>query len=233
MNKDRNSGWKATGIGVVVTLMLVCACARAGEGQREEDWILEGDLLFCLTAAQGDTLAEAISEVTGDVYHVAIVGRGPRGEVTVIEATTSRGVSERPLKEFLADSHHDKDGRPLVRAGRLKDRRNAGEWVANARKLIGRPYDFQYLEGDSAVYCSELIHYAYKGADGEAIFPQQPMSFHDQDGQITDFWKQWYSQWGMEVPEGAPGTNPAGISLSDKIEIVGDFYSAPSRCKVK
>ena len=200
------------------------------DGPWDEDWLLDGDQLFCLTAVQADTLASAISEVTdGNVYHVAIVGRSPQGQVTVIEATTGRGVCERPLSEFLADSHHDPYGRPLVKVGRLKDRSQAEQHVDAARNYIGRPYDFQYLEGDSALYCSELIHYAYTASDGQPIFRQQPMSFHDADGNVTDFWKEWYSRWNMKVPEGAPGTNPVGLSRSPEIEIVGDIYSSPHK----
>ena len=187
--------------------------------------LLDGDLIFCHTAASGfgdGTLASAISDVTaGDIYHVAIVSCDEGAEPTVIEATTNYGVCERPLGEFLADCHHSPDGRPLVSVGRLKNVELAEGAVERARKYLGRPYDFQYLEGDSAIYCSELVHYAYLDADSVPVFPQQPMSFHDQSGRITDFWIEWYGKWNMGVPEGAPGTNPEGVRRSEELEIIG------------
>ena len=196
-----------------------CVAFGALGGEPEE--LLNGVLIFCLTSAESDSLASAISDVTsGDIYHVGIVSRNPDGGITVVEATTPQGVCERPLAEFLADCHHGKHGEPLVAVGRLKDRGDAEAHVARARKYLGRPYDYQYLEGDSAIYCSELVHYAYVDSLGEPIFEQEPMSFHDSTGRITDFWIEWYGKWDMAVPEGAPGTNPQGISRSEKIYIL-------------
>ena len=89
---------------------------------------------------------------------------------------------------------------------------------------IGRPYDRLYMPDDSAVYCSELVQLSYTDKDGTSVFPQQPMSFHDKSGKVTEFWKDYYRQFGMDVPEGWPGTNPGGISQSEAIDIIYKFY---------
>ena len=193
----------------------------AMEFSRQEPSLRDGDLLFCLSESQSGSFASAIGEVTdGNIYHVAIVARDSAGQVSVIEATTGLGVCERPLEDFLADCHHDSVGNPLVKIGRLKNCHDASRFVSNARKHLGKPYDYQYLEGDSAIYCSELIHYSFTSSEGKPLFPQQPMSFRDADGRLPEFWKEWYAKWNMEVPEGAPGTNPVSISRSPSISIL-------------
>ena len=49
------------------------------------------------------------------------------------------------------------------------------------------------------------------------------MSFHDSTGQVTDYWLEFYRQRGMEVPEGAPGTNPGELSRRPQITIIGRY----------
>ena len=46
------------------------------------------------------------------------------------------------------------------------------------------------------------------------------MSFHDKSGEITVFWKEYYSKAGMTVPEGAQGSNPGELSREPKIKML-------------
>ena len=188
-----------------------------------------GDLLFCVASASRDGIAEAIVSVTEGVdlqrvSHVAIVCKEADGNLYALEASGKHGVWLTPIDSFMVHCDHSADGKPLVLLGRLKDTSNVAASVQKAKTYIGRPYDFQYLPSDSAIYCSELIHYSYFTATGEELFPQVPMSFHDSSGLVTPFWKEYYKRWNMAVPEGLPGTNPGGISRSDKIEIIGRFF---------
>ena len=188
-----------------------------------------GDLLFSVASPSRDGVAAAITDVTEGydlqrVSHVAIVCREADDNIFVIEASSARGVWLTPIDSFLAHSDHSPDGSPLVLAGRLKDKSSAAAAMAKAKTYLGRPYDFQYLPGDSAIYCSELVHYSYTDKDGQPIFPQQPMSFHDKSGQVTPFWTAYYRRWDMDVPEGWPGTNPGAISRSEAIDIIGKFF---------
>ena len=188
-----------------------------------------GDLLFCVASASRDGIAEAIVSVTEGVdlqrvSHVAIVCKEADGSLHALEASGKHGVWLTPIDSFMVHCDHSADGKPLVLLGRLKDTSNVAASVQKAKTYIGRPYDFQYLPSDSAIYCSELIHYSYFTATGEELFPKVPMSFHDSSGLVTPFWKEYYKRWNMSVPEGLPGTNPGGISRSDKIEIIGRFF---------
>lgn len=188
-----------------------------------------GDLLFNVVSPSRDGIAKAIVTVTEGIHlqqvsHVAIVCKEANERLYALEATTQHGVCLTPIDSFLQHSDQSPEGRPLVLLGRLKDPSHVAASVEKAKTYLGRPYDFQYEPSDSAIYCSELVHFSYFSTTGEELFPQQPMSFHDQTGQVTQFWKDYYQQWDMEVPEGEPGTNPGGISRSDKIDIVGKFF---------
>lgn len=207
----------------------------AGTSSSGEDELLDltalqhGDLLFCVASPSRDGIAQAIVSVTEGinlqrVSHVAIVCQEPNGEMYALEASGKHGVWLNPINSFFVHCDHTAEGHPMVLLGRLKDTTTVTSCVEKAKTYLGRPYDYQYMPSDSALYCSELVQLSYFDSAGEAIFPQVPMSFHDRNGQILPFWTTYYQQWNMAVPEGESGTNPGGISRSDKITIVGKFY---------
>ena len=187
-----------------------------------------GDLLFCVASPSRDGIAQAIVTVTEGidlqrVSHVAIVCIESSGTYA-LEASGEHGVWLHPINAFFDHCDHTSEGNPMVLLGRLKDTSNVAASVEMAKTYLGRPYDYQYMPSDSALYCSELIHFSYFDTEGKEIFPQVPMSFHDKSGNIPSFWKYYYRQWNMSVPEGWPGTNPGGISRSEKIEMIGKFF---------
>ncbi len=187
-----------------------------------------GDLLFCVASPSRDGIAQAIVTVTEGidlqrVSHVAIVCIESSGTYA-LEASGEHGVWLHPINAFFDHCDHTSAGNPMVLLGRLKDTSNVAASVEMAKTYLGRPYDYQYMPSDSALYCSELIHFSYFDTEGKEIFPQVPMSFHDKSGNIPSFWKDYYRQWNMSVPEGWPGTNPGGISRSEKIEMIGKFF---------
>lgn len=166
--------------------------------------VREGDLLFHI-AEQGN----AITDVTpAMIDHVAIVLSAD----SVVEAV-GQGVKTTPL-----DSLRRQDGYYVIGRVRKADRQRS---VSNARRYLGRPYDYVYLADNDDIYCSELVQLAYVDKAGEALFTPVPMSFHDQTGRITDYWTQFYARRSMAVPEGQPGTNPAELSKRKQVKIVG------------
>lgn len=201
--------------------------ALDGPGVADTTLLEEGDLLFNVVRNE-EGLAAAIVNVTEgvaqqNISHVAIVHRQD-DKLYVLEATGKHGVWLTPIDSFINNADHTADGHPLILVGRLKDRSNIKASIDKALSYLGHPYDRLYMPDDKAIYCSELVQLSYTYADGTNVFPQQPMSFHDKSGNVTQFWKDYYRSYGMEVPEGKPGTNPGGISQSKAIEIIYKFY---------
>ncbi|NJM14635.1 MAG: hypothetical protein HC896_03970 [Bacteroidales bacterium] len=60
-----------------------------------------------------------------------------------------------------------------------------------------------------------------KGINQEPLFQLQPMTFRcEHNKQVEETWKGYYQELGIDVPEGKPGINPAGIYRSENIDIV-------------
>ena len=198
----------------ILAAVAVLCVATSSAGPLGYD-LQEGDLLFCCS----DT-ANAITAVTSGVEdlpidHVAVVHHSVSGEDAwyVIEAVKP-AVCITPLDDFLVENG-------VVLHARVNVDLDVPASVARCLTMVGKPYDDLYLPGDSAVYCSELVQLCYVNAAGDHVFGSVPMSFHDATGQVTDYWKDFYSQHGMSVPEGELGTNPGELSRRPQITIIG------------
>ncbi|MBQ3730834.1 MAG: hypothetical protein II905_03680 [Muribaculaceae bacterium] len=199
-------------LGIRILFLLLSACSVLTLSAVE---LLEGDLLFCCAES-----ANAITEVTRGVRdlpidHVAIVHRigGDEGLLYVIEAKKP-AVCLTPIDTFLQEN----PGGVLV--CRVNADVDIPRSVRRCLMMVGKPYDDLFLPGDSALYCSELVQLNYVDSQGELIFHPVPMSFHDETGQVTNFWRLFYARRGMSVPEGAPGSNPGELSLRPQITII-------------
>ena len=170
--------------------------------------IAEGDLAFVVSQHEN-----AITQVTQGINnlaidHVAIMHRigGEDGPLYAIEAYPRHGVCLTPIDSLL-----QRDGTGSVIFARVNNV-DAHKSVTQALTHVGKPYDSYFMPDDNEIYCSELVEKCYVGTDGCKIFQTIPMSFHDSTGNITEYWTKHYAARGLEVPEGAPGTNPGQIS---------------------
>lgn len=184
----------STACASIVAFLLLAGCQPKA--------LREGDLLFHVAPT-----GNAITEVTpGMIDHVAIVINTDN----VIEAV-GKGVVITPLDSLL-----NQPGRYEAASVRKCDRRQS---VARARKYLGRAYDFLYLPDNDDIYCSELVQLAFVDRKGRSLFQTVPMSFHNDKGQITDYWKEFYARYNMEVPEGKPGTNPSEMAKRKAVKM--------------
>ena len=173
--------------------------------------LCEGDLLFCAKRA-GNPITDVTQGFDGmKIDHVAIFHRMGR-ESFALEAI-HKGVCLTPIDSFMSR-------REQIVVARLKDSVGVSHSVERALKYLGKPYDFNFMPDDSAFYCSELVQKCYRYNNGELVFKPIPMSFHDKTGKITKYWKDYYANQGLRVPEGEPGSNPGDLSRSKAIKII-------------
>ncbi len=173
-------------------------------------------------------MCDAIREVTQGYEgrgfsHVAMVVQTGK-EVYVIEAVAA-GVKQTRLDSFLLRSHDN------VLVGRLKKpyRSLTKKAVLFSLQQQGIPYDDAFLYDNGKYYCSELVYDAYLYANGgKPFFELAPMTFKQPGSeQYYPVWVDYFDSKGQDIPEGQPGCNPGGLSLSDKIDILGNLAPAP------
>lgn len=180
----------------------------------------DGDLIF--QDMDCGPLCDAIEAVTSgyngnDFSHMGMVYH-KNDSIYIIEAAGS-GVRLTPLDKFSKNTT-----KPMY-VGRLNKKYTSliKPAIAFSVKQVGIPYDEEYVYNNGKYYCSELIYDAFKAANNnKPFFELLPMTYK-QPGTDTFFpaWVTYYKDLGKEIPEGRPGCNPGGISLSDKIDIIG------------
>lgn len=186
----------------------------------------DGDLLF--EVGRSGAMTDAIVDATGNgseikFSHVAII-ECCGDEQFVIEATSKGGVRRIALDDFLEDSGHDANGRPMVAVYRLRDNSRGKDAVERAKTYLGLPYDYAFLPDNDAMYCSELVYESYLDAAGRHIFRSQPMTFKGADGEYDSFWTELFESLNMDIPEGMPGTNPQDMSKEEILDEVYRFF---------
>ncbi len=200
---------------LLLVLLLISAntFAQVKDIQGDFSMLKEGDLLFYYSQ-RDNPITDVTKGIDGKkISHVAIFHR--KGKSAYALEATHRGVVLTPVDSI---SKHRKEIHILV--GRLKDTTNVAASVKEAMKYLGKPYDFYFDAGDSALYCSELVQLTYRNKSGKLIFSPIPMSFHNDKGEIIEYWKRYYAKVGRKVPEGEAGSNPGELSQSKAIDIL-------------
>lgn len=200
---------------LIALLGLFCTLAHA-----QPTTFKEGDLIF--QNLNCGPLCDAINEVTYgyeglNFNHMGMVLE-QEGSLQVIEATWPE-VKLTPLDQFLNNTSETMYlGRVLPKYEKL-----IPATKAFALKQLGIPYDDNYLYANGKYYCSELIYDAFKAANkNKEFFIMYPMTYRSKyTGDFFPVWVQYFEKLNQIIPEGALGCNPAGISLSKKITIVG------------
>lgn len=195
------------------TILLTLAGCTSGK----QDSPRSGDLVFVGIpmnySLQQGSMSEAISAATSDstglnLIHVAILE--VKGDSTwIIDATIKHGVDRHPLDTFIRDFTLRDGSLPAFKIMRPEaSAAEARQFVQNAKKYLGQPYDVSFLPDNGAMYCSELVYNSYITPDGEHLFSEAPMNFLGKDGNMPLYWTQLFERIGQQVPQGIPGTNP-------------------------
>jgi len=178
----------------------------------------DGDLIF--QDMDCGPLCDAIEAVTEgyngtDFSHMGLVYH--RNDTVYIIEAAGKAVRLTMFEKFSKNTT-----KPMY-VGRLKKQyqKLIPQAIAFSLKQMGVPYDDEYVYNNGAYYCSELIYDAFMFANkGKPFFQLFPMTYK-QPGTNEYFpaWVEYYKQIGKPIPEGQPGCNPGGISVSDTIEI--------------
>ncbi|WP_257253401.1 MULTISPECIES: YiiX/YebB-like N1pC/P60 family cysteine hydrolase [unclassified Endozoicomonas] len=199
----------------------------------------KGDLLFQLR--KGGELEWVISRLFAGyngmaLNHVAIATES--GEL--VEAVMPK-VQTITLTQFMDKSVCDGLGRPCILVARLKS-----PWLPLVNKALAFadqqlhiPYNRDFSPqgharsdiSERAWYCSALVLEAFRSAnEGEPVFPETPMGFRDlETGEILPYWVDFYQKVGQPIPEGEPGSHPALLSCSDKLDVIRVVGQLPAR----
>lgn len=185
--------------------------------------ILEnGDLLFVPSVDSG--LSGAINNVTQtekktSYDHIGIVKK-EENHLYVLHAAPKGGSQKQKLHSFLKEQ--TKSGQ-RIDVYRLKPEFHSSipNSVSRAETLIGKPYNFNYILDENSYYCSDFVERAFRD---NQIFTLEPMTFIDpKTNQTNVFWKKFYTDKNLKVPEGEPGCNPNGLANSNKIDKIGEL----------
>lgn len=182
------------------------------------DSVREGDLAFVVNR-QGNAITSVTTSIDSlPIDHVAIMHRigGDNGPLYALEAIPRGGVCLTPVDSFLVAN----GGRENIVLGRVEGL-DADRSVREALRFTGCPYDFNYMPGDSEIYCSELVQKCYVDGAGSLVFNTISMTFRNPSGEIHPYWVKHYADQGLPVPEGLPGTNPGQLSRHPRVTI---FY---------
>jgi cell wall-associated NlpC family hydrolase len=199
---------------LLIALLFTAAAPAHAANPRAQ----EGDLLFVTAANTG--LSGAIQDATGrqgalNYDHVALVA----SDRTVLHAD-DKGSRQQTLAAFLADAKAKQRTVVLYRLKRSA-RKAIPAAIQQARGMLGKPYNFTYVQAEDSYYCSDFIERAFRA---DHVFALQPMNFRNpQTGAISPYWIDFYRSKGMDVPQDQPGTNPNDMARAEVLERIGQI----------
>ncbi|MCC4589036.1 hypothetical protein LL962_18350 [Xanthomonas sp. NCPPB 1067] len=179
----------------------------------------DGDLLFVTAGQTG--LSGAIDDATAQqgapsFDHVGLLAHA--GATQVVLHADEKGSREQPLREFVEESTA-RQRKILVYRLVRQHRPAIADAIAQARRMLGKPYNATYVPNDDSYYCSDFIERAFRA---HRVFALQPMNFRNpQTGTISPYWTDFYRSRGMQVPQDVPGSNPNDMARAPVLAPLG------------
>lgn len=167
-----------------------------------------GDLVFETSRSEQSAAIQWASESRWS--HVGIVERAG-GRLVVIEALGR--VSRTPWQAWLRRARRGGGILVLRPRGLTAAQRRAA--VAEARRLLGRPYDARFGWGDERIYCSELVVKAYERGAGVSYGKRERLG----DLRLTGIEGAIEQRWG-KVPRDLILVTPASVAEDRRMERV-------------
>ena len=210
--------------------MTLCACSIRGGGLVENEPLATGDLLFVslpldyglsLTPDSVEAMMQAVRDSGGATQCIHVAMLEVAGDSTfIIDATARRGVARYPLEDFLSDFTLNGGTLPVLQVMRLDEDADGERYVANAKRYIGRSYDFDFRLDNEAQYCSELVRNAYVTAAGDTLFALGVMDFGEGRGQLSRYWQDLAAVLHCTIPQDGCGILPYDILKDPRLRKV-------------
>lgn len=148
----------------ILSLLAMLSLLGAGQSAPAADMppLKTGDIVFQNTETSA---SDAIMLASGTLYtHVGLIEVDKAGKATVIEAVG-------PVQAVSLEAWRRKGTGGRITVKRIKGLSDADakEATARARRYLGRPYDHYFYETRDQIYCSELVHAAFKEGPGLTV----------------------------------------------------------------
>ncbi|WP_437917903.1 YiiX/YebB-like N1pC/P60 family cysteine hydrolase [Sphingobacterium sp. LRF_L2] len=187
--------------------------------------LYSGDLIF--VGAQVDNLSGAINRVTQrssaiSFDHIGLIELAD-GKPCILHASTAKGSAREPLDSLIQRNKDKKQAYAIYRVN--TDFQYAiPKALAQAKTMLGKPYNWSYILNDSSYYCSDYVQRAFQSAQ---LFNLEPMTFKNPEtNSFDEFWISFYAKLQLDIPEGQPGCNPNGMAANPNIHYIGSFSTS-------
>lgn len=163
----------------------------------------KGDVLFISDSSEKNISELSRGYAQHSYYHCALyIGSGE-----IIEAVKVGGVIKANISKYLNKKI-------------LVARVNEGDSFLNkvilqAKDFIGFSYNDLFLPNiKRKLCCSELIHEAFNLVSKRKYFTQHKLNYiSENDFNVSQYWIEFYAQYGLKVPQDQPGSHPNNLSL--------------------
>ncbi|KAI6189923.1 Betaine-aldehyde dehydrogenase family protein [Aphelenchoides bicaudatus] len=196
-----------------------------------------GDIIFFRRLKQSVGFEAAVldvSTVDSDVFHVGMV----INETEIVHALPNLGVSIQSLQTAVKELKPD-----IIELGKIDiDVERKQKAARYATRQVGAEYNDLFLSdclnsrNKHSFYCCQLIVCAYKSASliGKSPFLDHKLNFKGREGQISDFWVDYYQQRGIHtVPQDQPGSHPSKLRASPVVSLAAFRYCSTDMEKLK
>jgi len=196
---------------LLLSLLLLGHTAVAAP-QGVEAKLRTGDLVFHTSRSQQSAAIQAATH--SPLSHVGLVEVTPQG-LFVVEAV-------QPVKRvsFARWKARGVKGHLLVLRPETLTEAQRTAALTEARRHLGKPYDWHFGWGDEAMYCSELVHKAYAAGAGVAYGKLEKLGTLD----VKHLRSQLQSRYGGQVPVDLELLTPASLAADERLTVVhSDF----------
>jgi hypothetical protein len=192
--------------------VLLWAHTVSSEPRSLEGKLKTGDLVFHTSRSQQSL---AIQAATGSpLSHVGLVEVTASG-VFVVEAV--QPVRRVPFARWKA---RGVEGRLLVLRPEQLPEDTRATAVAEARRHLGKPYDWLFGWGDEAMYCSELARKAYSAAAGVDYGKMERLG----ELNVKPLEAALRRRYGANIPREQELITPASLAADERLAVVYSDY---------